>query len=233
MSKVVILGSKLNLSEISFGKNDDIIVIGEENGLVPMPVVKKLLEGKVRLEIIDKATPTACAFLLGKLSDKEKITDIYTDNAELKALFEGSMKKPVRASRAKTVKEDAEKAEAKEVKAKKDNFSESMNPPGMYITKEEIAKKPAKKARTPKTVMPEKETFVPVAKDFKSVKEKDVKKILKDAGYSDKYVAPIMEALAVATDVSLDMYVRTKVALVEEDKEVIIKLGELIKEKLA
>ncbi len=243
MSKVIILTGNVNVTDVSFTKNDDVIIVAGPDSMISVALAKKLQESRVRYEILDNPSVASYAFLLGKLSDKEKITDIYTDNEELKNLFSVSAPK-ARTKKVKKAEPVAEKMKTeaaipaakkepqKTVKAQKEKdaaLEKVMNPP-VTEAKSGPKEKPARKPRT-KEGAASKSPYT--TKNYTDVTENDVQKILKKHGYDLKYAAPIMEALKIASDVSLDLYVRTKVALIEENGEITKKLGELMKKELA
>ena len=244
MSKVVILNDKLNDSEINISRNDDLIIISGAEGMIPVSLAKRMQENKanVRYEIVDNTSLAAYAFLLGKLSDKEKITEVYTDNKELKSLFLGSAPKPKAKKAPKAAAPDQEKEIKKETLLKE--ASEALKParkaPKKKVFFEDIMNEPipvpeeAPKVEVPKKNRAKKSTASKATytmKDYKSIDMKAVKKVLKDNGYDEKYALPILEALQISTDVTLGMNVRMKLSPIESDKELIRKLGDLIEEK--
>ena len=247
MSKVVILNDKLNDSEINISRNDDLIIISGAEGMIPVSLAKRMQENKasVRYEIIDNTSLASYAFLLGKLSDKEKITEIYTDNDELKSLFLGTTPKPKAKRVAKTpapepVEEVKTEALAKEAKKAVEALKPTRKTPKKKVSFEDVMNEPLPELEeAPKVEVPKKtkgkKSGAPKAtytmKDYKNIDMKAVKKVLKDNGYDEKYALPILEALQISTDVTLGMNVRMKLSPIESDKELIRKLGDLIEEK--
>jgi len=246
MLKVIVLSKGLDLSKATFSKTDTCIIIGSEDDVLPVKTVEKLLASKVRIEIVQDKNPASVAFMLGKLSEKEKISEVLTDIPEIAALFGKSpaQKKTPSKAAGKVSMEDKSHASEQEqpapVKTKRKTVAakehevqptppkDAMNPPVVASKEEEKLKKaPGKKAKGK-----EKDLKTYSSSQFKDVTKEKVLGILKKYKFDEKYLEPVMKALSMATDISLDLYVRTQVAVMEDDKDICKNIGEAFKKEL-
>lgn len=190
MVKIIILTNNINLDGMKLNKSDNVIVIGKKDAPIPMEMAQQLFESAAKLEYVEHGTIAEFAFLLGKLSVQETITEVITDIDELKILV--GMKKPVKRGR---------KAADK---TKSDDFF-PMNTP------EEPSKKVVKEEKT--AVTHEQKKKGAKLKGFPDVKKSDVEKLLSANSLDLGYTEPIMAALNKSTQViTLDVNIRTEVA---------------------
>lgn len=242
MAKVIIADkTKIEIPETK----EKLIVIGMKEESIPLELVQKLISNGAEFIYVKNGTVAEYAFEIGRLSVQEMISEIFTGRSELKDLIPSEGKQPKRKNKktAKLVeaeeiektaaivterknssKKEAEgKAKNKEPKKAQKNETDNANTSEKTATAKKAEKRSAEKKNMPATYS---------SKTFNNVTEKQVEDILKRHKVDLIYKAPIMEALKIASDVTLDLIVRTKVALISEDKETCVKIGEIIKKEL-
>ncbi len=215
MSKIIILSEKMSFENLKIADNEDLIIIGKKDGKYPLEFLQFLSKAK-EFVYVDELKPVKIAYELGKLVATNDITDIYTDIEEMKDLYRSSMPKrntrKVREIKKESSREKQASAETKIEKNSKPTGEEKKEKSSSAETKEEGKEKADKSLK------------------LSTIKKREIVKLLTDNGYDKKYASPVMEALKMSTsNVAVDILVRTRVALIEEDSEKCRAIGELIK----
>ena len=158
MVKVLIPNNDMKWENVNISKNDSCIIIANKEDIIPVSIIDKLLAAKVKIEFVENKNAASIAFLLGKISEKEKISEVLTDIPDIANLFG---KTPAQKKRntvfekrtlheinsAPTVKEKTRKAgntnDKNTAKDNNTNFEESMNPPEetTFVEKKKRSKK--------------------------------------------------------------------------------------------
>lgn len=240
MLKVIVLDKTLDANKMNISKTDTCVIITTPEGLIPAKIVEKLTSAKVRFEFMESMNPATVAFTLGKLSEKEKISEVITDMPDIMGLFGKASAQKIRTPKAaakpkqqakvqdasdKPTQDKKKKAAGEELK--KEMPKDAMNPP---VSGTGEAKSSPIKSTGRKTKDKKEKSYT--SSTFKDIPEQKVREILKNNKFDEKYLEPVMKALSMATDISLDLYVRTQVAVVEEDKEICKQIGEVFKKEL-
>lgn len=207
-TKIIVLKEGFIPDKSVFNDKGKTYILTTENETIPVSVLG-IVKGEFEIVFAENGSRESYAFYLGQLYVQNKNAKIYTNDETLRALFEGEVKadKPVR--KVKKAEPVVEKAAAPVEKT------------------EAPAPAPAKRGRKPKQENTAPATSIKGA--LSSIKKEEIEKLLKKNSFDLKYVPSIMDALSTANEVTADILVRTKVSLIEDDKEIIAKLGELIK----
>lgn len=243
MIKVVIVTDGVSLDGLKLTKTDNIVVLGKRNASIPMELVSQLFEANARLDYVEDGTVAEFAFALGKLAATEGISQLITNIDDLKVLVDAKKT----GKRTVSVSGDSGRAKRKPRQKKEDTVIKNLdsNTSDAADKQPEVGKKEStvlantkpKRTRRTKTAKQE-DSIMPaqtgMTKNFAQITKKDVEKVLTTNGFSLDYVDPILEALQVSSDITLDMIVRTKVAAsCDVDTNTCHQLGELIKKTFA
>ncbi len=236
ISKIIILKEGYMSDKTVFNEKGKTYILTTENETIPVSILG-IVKGEFEIVYAGNGTKEEYAFYLGQLYVQNKNAKLYTDDDVLKMLFEGSLKSDRSAKPARKLKktEDTEKINVTPA-APVEKKQEIENP----VTEDtKTTKEPAKRGRKARTKQTEDEKLQSASDDFMNtphektklsgIKRAEIEKLLKDNSFDVKYVPAIMEALSTANEVTADILVRTKVALIEEDQPTVVKLGELIK----
>ena len=241
MRKVLVLSEDVKF-QIKVEKGDAITIIGSKNASIPMGLVSEIANGNVEIVCTEDDSPVRIAFEIGKMVGRgEDIVEVYTDIKEIKALLDTSdqLRKIAKAKRNARIKEDSsEKKASNEINEK--GVSEPLPeekteaPKRLRKTKavkenevkEAVEESSGKKTTQKRTPSASKGGY------FAHVTDADIESFLKKNDLDEKFKAPLTKALRNngANDVTIDIMVRTQIALLTEDKDLCVRIGELAKE---
>ena len=219
MPTVIILKNGYMPPKEAFSEKGKTYILTTEKEQVPVFLLT-VAKGNLELNFAGEGSDMEYAFSLGKILGTEKTVKVYSDDERLLKLVDE--KETTKAPRRKRVQE--KKVQEETSPESDDAFP--MNKPEAQAPKEAESEK---KERSPRK---RKGNIEKEGKALSEITEDEIKKLLKKNGYDTKYVPPIMDALKTSkSKMTLDLYVRTKVSMMENEQKVITALGDLIKEE--
>ncbi|MBP3783245.1 MAG: hypothetical protein J6I68_08370 [Butyrivibrio sp.] len=233
-NKIIVLKDGYIPDKSIFSEKGKTLILTTEKETVPVAVLG-FIKGDFEMIYAGAGSEAEYAFRLGAIHALDKTARLFTNDKVLSGLFDEKTARSARPSKPRADKmapmqddEDLIKAPA----PKKDKTSEDTPK-----AKESVQKKTAKQAGEPapkKPVAKLKPSFEasmnpPKAAELSKISKKDVETLLKKNGYDTKYADTVVSALKDATPVTADLLVRTRLSLLEPDKDICFNIGELIK----
>ncbi len=219
-SKVFILKGGYVPPKEAFGDKSKAYIITTEKETIPVSVLA-VVKGDFELVFAGEGSKAEYAFALGKIAAQAGSIKLYTNDEELKKLINSD--EPQKTTRKRKA---MEQPNAFVVKGTLD--PSFMNIPDVKTSeKKEETKEPEKKKAAER-----KSKTKSSSGELPKVSEEEIKKLLKKSGYDEKYVKPVMDAFKLADNrLTIDLFVRTKVSLMENDQKIVVAIGDLIKKE--
>ena len=225
-TKIIVLKDAYVPDKSIFSEKGKTIIVANEQAYFPISLLE-VIKGEFEVIYAGRGSDSEYAFKLGELHAVEKNAKVYTNDKVLLSLFEGKPQAKTKNQRTKTPK-PTQVLEEKPVK----NPVQEKEPKNEVIIPAPEKKEKAKEKTAPKKAAsqgPAKTASLPKGTDLSKIEKKDIEKLLKKGGFDVKYAEAVKEALKDASPVTADLLVRTKLSVIEPDKDICFSIGELIK----
>ncbi len=231
MTKVLILSDNTDFSKVSVTKSGKLYILGKNDSMVPIGAIELMTSGNSILLTLQNDSVACIAFELGKIACSEKIGEVYTEIKEIAELF----KKPAQTGTKKSAKAPKEPKVLKAPEVPnpyviKGRIDPSfMNAPA--VEAEPKSEEPKEKTeRTKKPSTRKREISKKVSGSGPLLTEAGIDNLIKKNNLDPSFKEPIVAAVNTdgANAVTIDMFVRTKMALYSNNKEEIAKVAKLV-----